>query len=225
MRQLALYLPETLEYQWLAGSSVSGLPLGGHIHFGIRPRQDMMIALDTLLVPVAALIDVQAQMETRRIRGYGKLSDHRRKSHGFEYRALGSWLWSPGIALGILALAQAIVYDCSKKRLPWRRIMEVRRRGYIVTSSPGFDTINIEKARQEFPKIWAVISSLRSVHRFWPEISFLNELISRSRTWENGQDMKTRWRVVSSAGTGLRSTKEPRRRMPRLLHNRLLGIR
>jgi len=186
--QIAIHCPETLQYTWLAGSSVKGLPLGGHIHFGVFLEKEMIMALDVLLAPVVALINDQ-----EKLKGYGQLGDWRKKAHGFEYRSLGSWLWAPGITLGILALAQVIVWDSLKRRLPLKKIAKLECSGYILN-----DKISISEARNFFPQIWETIASLRSVKRFWPEISFLKELVLRQRTWENGQDIKARWRISST---------------------------
>ncbi|WP_338539909.1 putative amidoligase domain-containing protein [Paenibacillus tundrae] len=94
---------------WQAGGMPQrGLPLGGHIHFsGVTLSGHLLRALDNYLaLPLAFLQDPRG--DGRRPR-YGVLGDFRVKSYGgFEYRTLPSFLVSPLVAKGVVALARLI---------------------------------------------------------------------------------------------------------------------
>lgn len=100
--------------QWIAGGMpVPGLPLGGHVHMsGIRLNTQLIRAMDNYLA--LPLIMIEDTSTRGRRKKYGRLGDVRRPSHGgFEYRTLPSWIVSPRVTKGVLALASLIVlhYD------------------------------------------------------------------------------------------------------------------
>ncbi|WP_052098529.1 putative amidoligase domain-containing protein [Paenibacillus stellifer] len=95
---------------WRAGGMpLRGWALGGHLHFsGVVLTAPLLRALDNYLaLPVALLEDERASGRRPR---YGTLGDFRLQPHGgFEYRTLPSFLVSPEIARGVIALAHLIV--------------------------------------------------------------------------------------------------------------------
>ncbi|AYK08769.1 putative amidoligase domain-containing protein [Brevibacillus laterosporus] len=94
---------------WLAGGMpFDGYPIGGHVHVsGTTLHFDLMRKLDTYLALPLCLLEDQGCMK-RRPR-YGFLGDVRAQAHGgFEYRTLPSWLVSPRITKGVLALTKVI---------------------------------------------------------------------------------------------------------------------
>ncbi|MEX2415177.1 MAG: hypothetical protein WD424_03460 [Paenibacillaceae bacterium] len=96
--------------QWIAGGMpVPGLPLGGHLHMsGIRLNTRLIRAMDNYLA--LPLIMIEDTSTRGRRKKYGRLGDVRRPSHGgFEYRTLPSWIVSPRVTKGVLALASLIV--------------------------------------------------------------------------------------------------------------------
>lgn len=100
--------------QWIAGGMpVPGLPLGGHLHMsGISLNTRLIRAMDNYLA--LPLIMIEDTTTRGRRKKYGRLGDVRRPSHGgFEYRTLPSWIISPRVTKGVLALASLIVqhYD------------------------------------------------------------------------------------------------------------------
>lgn len=94
--------------RWLAGSMPwPGIMAGGHIHFGMPPNAQLVRALDNYLAVPLVLIENRERAVLRRSR-YGFLGEIRLQPHGFEYRTLSSWLWSPRVTLGVMALAHVI---------------------------------------------------------------------------------------------------------------------
>lgn len=189
-------IPETRNYRWLAGSSVYSKPLGGHIHFGAKSSSDIVLALDVLLAPLVALIEVESDRRTRLDKNYGHLGAAEPKLYGFEYRTPASWLWAPGLAIAVLALGQGIVQDGLSRRLPWQaiRVLEdryVRRDDAAITCR----VLDLAVARTSLKDIWAAVSRIGAAHRFYPEITYLKTLTEGGRVWSNTEDMKARWRL------------------------------
>jgi hypothetical protein len=94
---------------WLAGAApLKGYPLGGHIHFSNVWRNHFLVrALDNYLtLPLTLLEDTHS---VKRRPKYGFLGDTRLQFHGgFEYRTTPSWIVSPVITRGVIALAKLI---------------------------------------------------------------------------------------------------------------------
>jgi hypothetical protein len=86
-----------------AGSG-DDIPLGGHIHFsGIRATRELTHALDVF---IAEPLNAVSNTNTRRHRfSYGHYGETRSNEHGWEYRAPLSWLSTPVITKGVLAVA------------------------------------------------------------------------------------------------------------------------
>ncbi len=95
---------------WLAGSMpYAGFPIGGHIHFsGIEPTFSLLRALDNYLT--LPLMLAEDENGKKRRPKYGFLGDFRIKDHGgFEYRTPPSWLVSPTLTKGVIAVSKLIV--------------------------------------------------------------------------------------------------------------------
>ena len=90
----------------LAAAARRGLPLGGHLHIsGAALTGERLRALDNAVALPLRLLEPPGAAG-RRPR-YGALGDFRPKPHGgFEYRTPPSWLVSPLVARGALALAK-----------------------------------------------------------------------------------------------------------------------
>ena len=101
--------------KWEAGSIALGRSIGGHIHFGtsnLLSREVSGFFLGNYLAPIYYLIENKNKIIERNNIGYGLFNDTRPQSHGFEYRALGSWITSPYVSSAILCLAKAIISEC-----------------------------------------------------------------------------------------------------------------
>src|SRR5579871_3492101 len=110
---------KTRSHTWKAGSVVDTNPVGGHIHFGVEGllkrgqtfQTKLLPPLDSYLAHPVLLLEDPEEAAARREHGYGTLSDTRPQDWGFEYRTLSSWLTSPYIAIGVLSLAKAVVWE------------------------------------------------------------------------------------------------------------------
>ncbi|MDF2721956.1 MAG: hypothetical protein K0Q59_1631, partial [Paenibacillus sp.] len=103
------WIPDKPGLRWLAGGMpAKGFALGGHIHLsGIALNMELLRVLDNYLALPLVLVEDE-RSKARRPR-YGVPGDVRRKPHGgFEYRTLPSWLVSPRVAKGVLALTALI---------------------------------------------------------------------------------------------------------------------
>ncbi len=95
--------------EWVAGGMpLTGYPMGGHIHFsGPVPNAQWLRALDGYLALSVFMLESPRSL-ARRPR-YGQLGDMRYQFHGgFEYRTLPSFLVSPKVTRGVLALSHLI---------------------------------------------------------------------------------------------------------------------
>src|SRR5207244_2065177 len=87
------------------------------IHFGAPFEDSMKDALDYQLGIILALTEPPVEASKRRQivfygdHPYGQLGDIRIKRWGFEYRTPSSFIVTPGITLGIISIAKAIIWE------------------------------------------------------------------------------------------------------------------
>jgi len=118
----------------VAGSYICNRPLGGHIHFGFEKSKIDEKTLSTkeetistthvgyiynllsntlsfyLGIPIFLLENPENSVKRRNC-GYGNFGDYEKKNYGLEFSMLSSWLVSPEIAIGTLALAYIVFYE------------------------------------------------------------------------------------------------------------------
>lgn len=103
-----------------AGGIAGGQPLGGHVHFGIEPFQELTEytgALDTTTRLLEHLdILPKTESQNRRRGTYGKFGDWRTAHDGqghahLEYRTMASWLYDPKVAFLCLTAAKLATAD------------------------------------------------------------------------------------------------------------------
>lgn len=169
MRAAARKLPGGEELAWQAGGMpVKGLPLGGHIHFSGMPLASALLrALDNYCA--LPLLLLEGEGSHRRRPRYGRLGDCRRKCHGgFEYRPLPSWLASPELAAGVLALARTVA-------LHWRELRQdplqhpgLRQHYYRGEADP---------LRPAAAGLWAELESLAAYREQAGELAWLKRAL------------------------------------------------
>lgn len=143
IRWMAIMVPQTRDYNWIAGAYQFDDGLGGHVHFGRKsPKEgtdrraslaDEVKALDKLTSYLISLgVYPKAECE-RRTRGdargqiYGKMGDIREQAHGYEYRTFPSWLDNPWLAFFSLTMAKLAVADPALfKKFPTDKKMDFR---------------------------------------------------------------------------------------------------
>lgn len=116
LRYLALRSPKITGQAWKAGAWTGHDGLGGHIHFGRKKHRTAMSelrALDnlTFLLTSSGIFPEQEINNRLSHTTYGRFGDTRYQTHGYEYRTLPSWLYSPWVAYLCLVLAKLVVYN------------------------------------------------------------------------------------------------------------------
>ena len=198
-------------YTWHAGAWIFDKPLGGHIHFGVPSSDNIVDALDHQFAIALALIEPQKEAQTRRTttfpgardqRPYGLLSDVRDKPHGFEYRTPSSFIVSPGVSLGILALAKAVVYEevvggsCAWSNLP------KHTRDELTFDKEDFYNCNKEIFRTREVKLWELISNMKYFAKgeegrnLWSSVSFLKNKVAKNLGFLSKSDIKEKWKLL-----------------------------
>lgn len=194
--------PEARRTKWLAGSCPERLPIGGHIHFGIKldgGRETLLDALDKFLSPLILLLENEDEARERRRSDYGKLSfDYRgfdNKDYGFEYRGPASWLVSKQIARSVFAVAKTIGFEyMDNKSIEHSKIL--------------LSTINIDTAFKEayrncnkiyfkalVPTIHRALRTMKMYKVFESDINYLFALIYQGKDWSSDSDMVERWGI------------------------------
>jgi hypothetical protein len=173
--------------RWLAGGMpYPGYPLGGHIHFsGVWLNFKLLRALDNYLaLPLMLAEDPRG---VKRRPNYGYLGDFRPQFHGgFEYRTLPSWLISPTLTKGVVALAQLIAAKYPYLRHDFLREYPVQKAYY-----QG----NKEVIREKLTEIWTDLSCLSDYDRYRSDLDGFFNWIFSGKTWDESVDFRSRWKL------------------------------
>lgn len=172
---------------WQAGAMPQrGFPLGGHLHFsGIPLTAELLRTLDNYLaLPLAVLEEGRS---SRRRPRYGFLGDFRRKDYGgFEYRTLPSFLISPLVTKGVVALARLIAENEGHLTARPLEKDEVFAAFYAGRKPP---------LRAVLPRLIADIQAAAAYPRYESYIApFLNVVLS-GRTWDETADIRRLWKI------------------------------
>jgi len=171
--------------RWLAGGMpFRGYPIGGHIHISGAPLHFRLLrTLDAYLALPLVLIEDEGCIQ-RRPR-YGFLGDFRIKEHGgFEYRTLPSWLISPVVAGGVLALAKLVAesYD--------RLDGEIAAIPHVQSAYYRGDK---QKLRPLVNRLLAEIKTLPLYARYKPMLDGYFACLLRDSPWPADQDFLANW--------------------------------
>lgn len=172
---------------WQAGGMPQrGFPLGGHLHFsGVPLSGELLRVLDNYLaLPVALLED---EGSARRRPRYGSLGDFRLQDYGgFEYRTLPSFLISPMVTKGIVALARVITESYRKLDERPLDLDEVREAFYKGTK---------KVLAREWPALASRLRKLPAFERYQSYIHPLFDAISSGASWDESADIRPMWRL------------------------------
>lgn len=172
---------------WQAGAMPQrGFPLGGHLHFsGVPLCAELLRALDNYLaLPVALLED---ERSSRRRPRYGFLGDYRLQDYGgFEYRTLPSFLVSPLVTKGIVALACVIAADFRQLRQRPLERDEVYHAFYHGKK---------EVLAREWPQLASELMKLPAYERYRTYIKPLFDYIASGMTWDESADIRVFWKM------------------------------
>jgi hypothetical protein len=175
-------------FTWRAGAApIAGLPLGGHVHLsGMALTSERLRALDNAVALPLRLLEPAAAGK-RRPR-YGALGDVRRQPHGgFEYRTPPSWLVSPRLALGVLALAK-LAAEHSRELSVQRPLDDEQYRDAFYN---GDRTLLLEAVEKQF----GMISRTTGYRAYQQHIDFIFNAINRGRSWDETTDIRVKWHI------------------------------
>lgn len=172
---------------WQAGGMPQrGLPLGGHVHFsGVTLNGELLRALDNYLaLPLAVLQDPRGSGRRPR---YGALGDFRLKSYGgFEYRTLPSFLVSPLVAKGVVALAGLIARD----------YQQLRQRPLAKAAiHTAFYEGNREVMQAYIPALLDDLTNMDGFERYEQYAAPLISQLRQGRTWDESRDIRKLWNI------------------------------
>ncbi len=197
-RQLIIHLMQTMnlaakqitdpELIWLAGGMPKkGLPLGGHVHIsGIWLSASLLRALDNYLALPLIMIEDQSTRDRRPT--YGYLGDFRLQPHGgFEYRTLPSWLVSPTITKGVIALARIIVDH-------YQELMQIPLQHDAIQKH--YYLGNKEALEEVIHSLWRDLESVCSYEKYDNYLNPLRNKIFAMKNWEEHQDFRHAWRIL-----------------------------
>lgn len=174
--------------RWLAGAApVRGLPLGGHLHLsGAALTGERLRALDNAVaLPLRLLEPPDAH---RRRPRYGALGDFRPKAHGgFEYRTPPSWLVSPTLARGALALAK-VAAEHSRRLAAHRPLDDDAMRDAFY----GGDR---ERLLAGAADVYRALQATPGYAKYRADIDPLFRAIREGRRWDEGADIRRKWRI------------------------------
>lgn len=179
------------EWEWIAGGMpFDGYPIGGHIHFsGITLSPDLARKLDTYLALPLLLVE-DTGCYKRRPR-YGFFGDVREKEHGgFEYRTLPSWLVTPRIAKGVLALAKVVATH--------HHLLdnESLRRIYVQAAYYKGDKQVIRPIVRE---LWRELSRLPLYTTFRQSLDPFFAEVMKAAEWRAAEDIRPAWKLAIPA--------------------------
>ncbi|MCS7464448.1 hypothetical protein N0M98_30580 [Paenibacillus doosanensis] len=197
VRQMMINLHRTMQLasrsitdgtlEWVAGGMpVKGFPLGGHIHFsGVRLSAELLRTLDNYLALPLVLLEDETTGGRRP--KYGFLGDFRRQRHGgFEYRVLPSWMTSPTVARGVLALAKLIADH--HRLLPARPLGEPNiQQAYYSGDKP--------RIRPLIPGLWSDMVKLPGFRKHEAYLTPLKTMLLQMKGWNEQEDIRRKWKI------------------------------
>lgn len=192
--------PNSMRYNWKAGSMAGGCPTGGHLHFGtlnLQTRQvnvqTLVSMLDVYLAQIAILLEDPDEARGRRCDSdYGRLGDYRNQPWGFEYRCLGSWLTSPYIAAGILALGKVVVHETLFNGLA------TEGKTHLRADNEQFRNAKMEELRKRFKPLFSEVQKMELYKKHSKHINVLKRLINAKLTWFPKCGMRDAWGLVDA---------------------------
>ena len=200
--------------RWVAGSQpVGGYPIGGHIHFSnIKLNYAILRALDNYLGLPIFMMEVPNTAAKRR-RKYGFLADYRLKDHGgFEYRTPGSWLVSQKVATAVICLAKIVTSRYLFLDHNYLNSADAQR---------AFYEGNQQFFRPAFFELWRRLEKTDMYNKYSEELQIIPYMIENNLNWDEKNDLRKSWRLVSAKKSNTGSGKPVRKNVqPRISQSR-----
>lgn len=226
-KTLASRAMQLQDYSWMVGPWVLDKPLGGHIHFGTKLTDEILQALNNQFAPILALVEPSKEAKSRRTivfygdRPYGLLGDVREKKWGFEYRTPSSFITTPGLTLGLITVAKAIVYEAMNKgkqtfcHLPLdmqHKLSNFTKEDFHNCSRniflPMLPSIEKQLGQMEYFK------EGEEGHDLWPSVAYLLKQVVEKDGWKVTKDIKTKWKLISTLEKKNEAIKKPDHPIP-----------
>jgi hypothetical protein len=172
---------------WQAGGMPRrGFCLGGHLHFsGVTLTPELLHVLDNYLTLLVFVLEDESSLK-RRPR-YGFLGDFRIKDYGgFEYRTLPSFLISPLVTKGVVAISKLIMIH--QKELNLRPLADEK-------VYDAFYQGNQAVIRNVIPPLIAQMKLLSSYSQYEKYIAPLFQAIASEKTWDEQADIRQSWKL------------------------------
>lgn len=173
--------------EWVAGGMpLTGYPIGGHIHFsGAVPNAQWLRALDGYLALSVFMLESPRSL-ARRPR-YGQLGDMRYQFHGgFEYRTLPSFLVSPKVTRGVLALSHLIALSYRELRTRPFLNQELHHAFYHGDRDTLFPLV---------PRLWDELRETEMYAHYAMYLEpFAQHILSRTQ-WDEYSDIRPVWKL------------------------------
>lgn len=172
---------------WQAGGMPQkGFCLGGHLHFsGVTLTPELLHVLDNYLALLVFVLEDESSLK-RRPR-YGFLGDFRIKDYGgFEYRTLPSFLISPLVTKGVVALAKLIMIhqnELNLRPLADEKVYDAFYQG------------NQAVIRSVIPPLITQIKLLSSFSQYEKYIAPFLQAIASEKTWDEQVDIRQSWKL------------------------------
>lgn len=172
---------------WQAGGMPQrGFPLGGHLHFsGIPLTAELLRVMDNYLALPVAVLEAAGSFRRRPL--YGFLGDYRVQDHGgFEYRTLPSFLVSPLVTKGVVAIARLIVENGEELTSRPLRHVKIQK---------AFYTGDRQILRQQLPSLMSDIASATSYPQYESYIAPFMTALLEGKTWDESVDIRRIWKM------------------------------
>jgi hypothetical protein len=156
-----------------------------------------------------ALIEPPDQAAKRRTvvfygnRPYGQLSDIRTKPYGFEFRTPSSFIVTPGISLGVLSLAKAVVLEelaggeaaFTKLSAKERELLKFKPDDFYACKRDIF-LPKLPLLENQFHKM-QYFSKGNEGFDLWPAVCYLLKNVVEKGGYTNKTDIKIKWKLES----------------------------
>lgn len=174
-------------------------PIGGHIHFNIPINQDEnIIFLDLLDIMSIFLMPLEDKEDFLKRKGghYGQLSAYETKSYGFEYRTMGSWLYSESNCRNILCLAYTLAYEWMNNRDYCEKLIKTFKNTFKENFYNFYSSYDIDKFINPFNLFLWFKKSVRKMKKYKeykPYLENLFSLHSLKRQFREHDDIMKYW--------------------------------
>ncbi|MNZ68730.1 hypothetical protein D3C78_870030 [compost metagenome] len=172
---------------WQAGGMPQrGFPLGGHLHFsGVPLTAELLRVLDNYLALPVAVIEAETSFRRRPL--YGYLGDFRQQAYGgFEYRTLPSFLISPVVTKGVVALAKLIAEHYEQLSLRPLQHEKIVRAFYS-----GQQNI----LREAVTPLISDMTETAAYSRYESYIAPFLKAVQSGHTWDESMDIRKLWKM------------------------------